>query len=658
MRRFAGLARNPHFWGVVSIFLVLILFHYPHITGEERLSSLFGLQRHALERILFLAPVTYAAFIFGIRGGMISLMTALAIMLPRVFLVSLYPRESLFETCMIAIVGGLISWWFEFRRKEIGKREQTLLKLEAARRELQASIQAIRENERRISALHSISTAINCSLLFEDVFDVAADKVKEVMDVDSVFIYSLNEEKGKLELKVYRGISDEFASEISELKIGEGFNGWVAQTGEPCFIEDAAQDPRLAREAVRREGIKSLFIVPLKSRDKVVGTLCVATLTKRHFSPDERKLLTLIGVELGVAVEKAFFCQELERIGRRYQEIFEKAHDAIWIQDLSGQIIAANQAASRLTGYDLNELIGKNISQFLTPQGLELEMEVERKLLSGEEVEQPYEQRVIKKDGRKAILMLTTSLLGDEKTPSFLHIARDITDEKRLRENLRLYANQISKAHEEERKRIARELHDDTIQIMVAISRRLDNLISEHSNMPEEMLKPLERVQRDIDESLIRIRRFVQDLRPPTLEYFGLLPALKELARQVQDQSDIEVGLEVRGSEWRFSPEEELLIYRVVQEAMRNVWKHSEATKAEIRIEFGDEKTTVTVSDNGKGFEIKGDSEFLEAGKLGLMGMRERAHLLGGSLKIISQPNAGTEVILTIERSDHEIKTG
>jgi len=311
-----------------------------------------------------------------------------------------------------------------------------------------------------------------------------------------------------------------------------------------------------------------------------------------------------------------------------------------------------------LTGYDLNELIGKNISQFLTPQGLELEMEVERKLLSGEEVEQPYEQRVIKKDGRKAILMLTTSLLGDEKTPSFLHIARDITDEKRLRENLRLYANQISKAHEEERKRIARELHGDTIQIMVAISRRLDNLISEHSNMPEEMLKPLERVQRDIDESLIRIRRFVQDLRPPTLEYFGLLPALKELARQVQDQSDIEVGLEVRGSEWRFSPEEELLIYRVVQEAMRNVWKHSEATKAEIRIEFGDERTTVTVSDNGKGFEIKGDSEFLEAGKLGLMGMRERAHLLGGSLKIISQPNAGTEVILTIERSDHEIKTG
>ncbi|HEX30049.1 TPA: PAS domain-containing sensor histidine kinase, partial [Candidatus Poribacteria bacterium] len=294
----------------------------------------------------------------------------------------------------------------------------------------------------------------------------------------------------------------------------------------------------------------------------------------------------------------------------------------------------------------------------LTPQGLELEMKVERKLLSGEEVEQPYEQRVIKKDGRKAILMLTTSLLGDEKTPSFLHIARDITDEKRLRENLRLYANQISKAHEEERKRIARELHDDTIQIMVAISRRLDNLISEHSNMPEEMLKPLERVQRDIDESLIRIRRFVQDLRPPTLEYLGLLPALKELARQVQDQSDIEVGLEVKGSEWHFSPEEELLIYRVVQEAMRNVWKHSEATKAEIRIEFGDEKATVTVSDNGKGFEIKGDSEFLEAGKLGLMGMRERAHLLGGSLKIISQPNAGTEVILTIERSDHEIKTG
>jgi PAS domain S-box-containing protein len=651
MRRSIRILRNPHFWGVVAIFLILTLLHYPHnITREDRLTSFFGLQRHALERILFLAPITYAAFIFGIKGGVISLMVALAIMLPRIFLISLYPREALFETCITVVIGSLINWWFEFRRREVGRREQALLKLEAARRELQSSIQALRENERRISALHSISATVNQSLILEEVFDVAADKVKEVMDIDSVFIYFLDEESGQLELKAYRGVSEEFASEVTGLKVGEGFNGWVAQTGETCFIEDAGRDPRLTREVVRREGIKSVFIVPLKSKDKVVGTLCVATRAKKQFSPEERKLLTLIGVELGVAVEKAFFFQELQRIGRRYQEIFEKAHDAIWIQDLSGEIIAANQAASRLTGYDLEELIGKNISQFLTHQGLELEMEVERNLLVGKEVEQPYEQRVIKKNGAEAILMLTTSLLGDEKAPIFLHIARDITDERKLRENLRLYANQISKAHEEERRRIARELHDDTIQTMVAISRRLDNFISENSTIPKEMLKPLEELQRDIDESLIRIRRFVQDLRPPTLEYLGLLPALKELVAQFQDQSGIEVSLKVEGSEWHFAPEEGLLIYRIVQEAIRNVWKHSGATEAEISIKFEGGKAAVTVSDNGKGFEVKGDSELLEAGKLGLMGMKERAHLLGGSLRIISEPNRGTTVILNISR--------
>lgn len=657
MKRFIILLRNPHFWGIVAIFSICVVLHYPKLlrfprAEELELTSFLGLQRHAIVRILFLAPITYATFVFGMRGGIVSIMLAFAVMLPRVLLISPYPRDALFEMSIAVAMGALISWSLESRHREIGRREQALLKLEAVRRELQSHIQVIKENERRISAVHSISTAVNQSLALEEVLDVATAKVQEAMDIDAVFVFFLDEEAGRLELRAYRGVSEEFASGKTGLRIGEGLNGWVAQTGKPCFVENAAQDPRLSREVVRTEGIQSVFIVPLRSKDKVIGTLCVATRAPKQFTSEEKELLALIGIELGVAAEKAFLFQELQSIGERFQEVFEKAHDAIWIQDMSGRITAANQAASRLTGYELEELIGRGVSEFFTSRGLKLAGEVERNLLSSEEMKQPYEQRIVERDGTEAILMLTTSLLGDEKTRALLHIARDITDERRLQENLRLYVNQISKAHEEERRRIARELHDDTIQTMVAISRRLDNFTSKNSaqvaSTGKRTLKSLEEIQKDVDEALIRVRRFVQDLRPPTLEYLGLLAAMRELAVQTQEQSGMEVNLEIEGLERHFTPEEGLLIYRIVQEAVRNVWRHSGATQTEINVKFDEKKTTVTISDNGKGFEVQESSRLLELGKLGLMGMNERARLLGGNLSITSKRNRGTTISLNI----------
>jgi signal transduction histidine kinase len=182
---------------------------------------------------------------------------------------------------------------------------------------------------------------------------------------------------------------------------------------------------------------------------------------------------------------------------------------------------------------------------------------------------------------------------------------------------------------------------------MVAISRRLDNFVSKNP-VQEPTIKPLEEIQRDIDEALIRIRRFIQDLRPPTLEYLGLIPALRELSAQMQEQSGIIVNLKVLGLERHFTPEEGLLIYRIVQEAVRNVWRHSGATQTEINVKFDERETGITISDNGNGFEIQVNPELLELGKLGLMGMKERAHLLGGDLNIASKRNSGTTVTLSI----------
>lgn len=641
--------RNPLFSILVIFLLACIFLHYPQQISFANIEvdSLFGLERHTVERVLFLVPIAIGGILFGLKGGIAISVLALAVMLPRVFLLTPSSGEALFETGVVIATGGLINWQIESRRKQIGQREQMIIRLEAIRHELDSYVQIIRKNEKRLSIINSITTIINQSVTLEDIFSHVADRIGEELGTEAVFIYIINEQSQELELKVHRGVSTEFAQKVNRLEVGEGFNGWVAQTGEPYLIEDTLQDSRFNREVVKSEGLRSQFIVPLKSGEKIIGTFCIATHSIKDFTKDERELLMLVGAELGVAVDKARFYEESERIGKQFRELFEKANDAIWVHDFEGRTLAANQQSASLVGYEPKELIGKNVSTFLTPQGLQLAMEVKQKLMSREEMKQPYEQTVAKKDGTEAIIMLTTSLVDYEGTPAFQNIARDVTKERQLQENLRLYVHQITQAHEEERKRIARELHDDTIQSLIALSLRIDDLASSKPSQVK-MTSQLEAIREELDKAMERMRLFIQDLRPPTLEYLGLVPALREVCSQLEQQAGVRAELRITGTEHHFAPEDELLIYRVAQEALRNIWKHSEATKAVVKVEFNNDKTIMAISDNGKGFEIDEDPGFIQAGKIGLAGMRERAALLGGTLVIRSGPGQGSKVVLEI----------
>jgi len=649
VKGFRASLRGWRFWLVLALFLLSVLFNYPELVPPfaTAIGSFPGPEGYALERFLFLAPVVLAGFFFGLTAGLVCLGVALGAMLPRVF--SLFPSIGgpLFEMGAVTVTGALANWVLESRRREAGEREQALIRLRTIRGELRSYIQSIRDNEKRLSLLHSVTTVINQSVTLEEILDTAAVKIKQAVGVDAILVFLVNERAGELELKTCQGVSKGFAGKVNRLKIGEGFNGWVARTGESCFIEDSSIDPRLSRDIVRKEGLKSQFVVPLESREKVVGTLSVATRSIRYFTKDERELLMLIGTELGVAVEKAELYEESQRIGAMFRELFEKAHDAIWVHDFDGKILAANRGDSELAGFQLEELTGENVSKFLSPEGLELAREVRRRLLSGEEVKQPYEQRIIRKDGAEAIVMLTTSVVNYEGTRAFQNIARDVTSERQLQENLRSYVHQITRAHEEERKRIARELHDDTIQALVALSRRVDDLASSDAKEPGVMAE-LDGIGEELDEIQARVRRFIQDLRPPTLEYLGLLPALRELVSQLKQQANIEAKLHVKGTGQQFAPERELLTYRIIQEALTNIGKHSGASLAEVTIEFGTNRATITISDNGRGFEVKEDSGFIQAGRIGLAGMQERAELLNGSLAILSRPGQGTKLVLEI----------
>ncbi|GAH97631.1 unnamed protein product, partial [marine sediment metagenome] len=225
----------------------------------------------------------------------------------------------------------------------------------------------------------------------------------------------------------------------------------------------------------------------------------------------------------------------------------------------------------------------------------------------------------------------------------------DITERKIAEDNLRYYLQEVTRAQEEERKRIARELHDDTAQVLGSLSRQLDNFIrKKHGFAPNEVLF-LKDLQAQLNRGVQSVHRFVQALRPSLLDDLGLIPALKSLAKGLQEYDGIDTDLKVLGGERRFSPEVESLLFRIVQEALNNIRRHAQASEAQVVMEFAEDRIKVTISDNGRGFELPGRlDDFTRSGKLGLAGMQERARLLGGTIEVKSRPRKGTTLIVEV----------
>lgn len=340
--------------------------------------------------------------------------------------------------------------------------------------------------------------------------------------------------------------------------------------------------------------------------------------------------------------------KDMKLARRNYEELFTNASDAIWIHDVEGDITLANKACEKLTGYSVSELIGKNVREFLAPEALTLARQVRDRLVRGEAMEHRYEQRLIKKDGSGAIVQLATRLIiSDGKPQTFQNMARDITEEGKLRDNLQFYLRQVLQAQEEERKRLARELHDDTSQQILLLTHGVDNLASKAERYsPQELRSELGKLYELSQQTYQNIKHYAQALRPSILDDLGLVAAIKWLAEEIHKLSGIEIQVKTDIIPL-LPPETQLVLFRIVQESLNNVHRHSGASEASITVECQGDEVRVTISDNGKGFELPRQlSDFAGQGKLGLTGMAERVRLIGGELEVSSQIGKGTKIIV------------
>jgi len=233
-----------------------------------------------------------------------------------------------------------------------------------------------------------------------------------------------------LRLVTHKGLPSEFARQEETIRMGECLCGMVARTGELLFTPDGCADPRHARN--RGEEDHGHIIIPMKSRGIVLGVMFLYTTKDFTLKPTDVQMLDAIGAQLGLAVENFRFYTEVKQSSEKYWDLFENARDILFTMDTSGRFTAVNRTTELFSGYSKIELIGKNVKDFLTPEGAAMGKE----LLSREEIKSRrlIEFEVIRRDSSRAFLEVSLrKLFKDHVLTGFQASARDITEQRDLR---------------------------------------------------------------------------------------------------------------------------------------------------------------------------------------------------------------------------------
>lgn len=223
-----------------------------------------------------------------------------------------------------------------------------------------------------------------------------------------------------------------------------------------------------------------------------------------------------------------------------------------------------------------------------------------------------------------------------------IHMARKV---QLAQQSLRGYLGAVTTGQEEERRRLARDLHDDTIQSLIALNQQIQlaQMAGAAADADEATADRLATMQQMAGQMMADLRRLIHDLRPIYLEDLGLVPALQMLARDMGQTMEIPVSFASTGREQRLPPDVELGLYRIAQEGLRNVARHAQANRAELRLAFTETAVYLTIQDDGRGFVVpESPAQIAAAGHFGLLGVQERAEAMGARLQIESAAGAGT----------------
>jgi PAS domain S-box-containing protein len=342
---------------------------------------------------------------------------------------------------------------------------------------------------------------------------------------------------------------------------------------------------------------------------------------------------------------------------KRLSLIARSTTNAIIISNPAGQIEWVNEAFTNITGFSFEEIAGKTRDVLYGGDtNAETVAFMEERLLRRE----PFECELLKykRSGTPFWVQIQGRPVfhNDGRLNYYFQMETDITERKhayaklmKTENQIRTFARQLNHILEDERSRIAREIHDEFGQQLMGLKMSLSSL-DRMNGVPAEAASIIRDLLSGVESTFQSMRHFATELRPGILDTLGLVPSIEWLGQGFEKRSGISCNVRINVREQMFEKDVSTNYFRICQEALTNIMKHAQATRVSIGIDQDAETLTMEISDNGKGILTENlENPF----SLGLLGMRERARLIGGNLKIDSDPRLGTRIQLSAKIYGH-----
>jgi len=411
------------------------------------------------------------------------------------------------------------------------------------------------------------------------------------------------------------------------------------------------EDPRLhPRNKCIYQGYASLALIPIRNKDKIVGLIQLNDRRKGRFTIEVLQHLESIALHIGTSMLRKQAEVALKNSEEKYRLLARNMVDVLSLIDRSGKILYVNDSAYDHLGYIPEKIIGKNISHLILSEEKNKIRGVIREMLQKKISSHSLVCRVVKKNNQ--IVWLDTKLLfiRNEKGRiiSIQCVSRDITEkietENRLENERRKVMSALIDGQELERQRLSMELHDGLGQKLAGIKIKLENSTNHDLDKTRQ---DINEVKAEFWEVIEEIRSMSMNVSPTILSNLGLVASINILCKQFVENYKIELDYSVLGNFDHISEKKAFYIYRIVQEGLNNIAKHSEANMAKLALIEKEENMLIILEDNGKGF-IKNERN-LSRGN-GLSNMRQRTLLLNGDLKIDTGINSGTVIMIKIPK--------